>query len=562
MFKSKSKVKKYGVIILSLILMMSSLIGCSKNEPANTNTADDTNIEVTENETVKEPKIFTYSIGSDPATFDPQLNTAGDGVTINSNLFEGLVVTDEKMQPLPGVAKDWEISSDGLEYTFYLREDAKWKDGTPITTEDFIYSWSRVLNPEINAKYASHLFYLKNAKAIYNGDMDISKLGVEAVDTHTLKVTLEASTPYIMQLFARNIYAPVHKDTVEANPENWAAHPETCMSNGPFIMKEYALNERVVLVKNENYWNSDAIKLDELRFVFIGDSGTALSAFEMGEIDGTASIPSAQIPTLILQNDEFHVRPRLSTRYLAFNNQVAPLDNIKVREALSKSVDRSLITDNITLGGEVPATGIVPFNMIVDGKDFRETAGDYGISVTAMVEESQALLAEAGYPNGEGWPEGVELIYSDNDLYKSIAEALQQMWKTTLNIDIELVSVESKVANERRRNGEFTITIAGWGADYSYPLTFLDMWTSESGTNYARYNNPEYDDLINQVRNSSDPAESLALLYKAEELAIGTDYIIAPLHYRNRLILMRKNTSGWYINSLGKYYFMYTDVNN
>lgn len=507
-----------------------------------------------------EPKVFTYAISQEPPTIDPQLNSSGDGLTINSNLFEGLVRSDEMMQPVPAVATHWDISDDGLVYTFYLREDAHWKDGSPITAEDFVYSWTRVLDPNLGAKYANQMFYIKNGEAIYNGEMSPDQLGVEIIDDHTLEVTLEAPTLYIMEMFARNVFAPIDKDTVEANPEDWMLHPETCMSNGPFVLKDYAVNEHFILEKDPNYWNADAINVDEIHFVFIGDSGTSFAAFNAGEIDGTASFPSAETPSLMLNSDELHIRPRLSTLYVVFNTQVAPLDNPDVREALSKAIDRQLIIDSITMGGELPASGFVPPNMTVEGQDFRETAGDYGISATAMVEEAQSILAEAGYPNGEGWPAGVELVYADSATTKAICEALQEMWKTNLNITIELVAVESRVQKARRNDGEFMITTSGWGADYAYPMTFLDMWVDGSGTNYANYDNPEFDRLISAAKATSNTAEAADLLYEAEAMMIGRDHIIAPLNYRSRLILMKDYTSGWYIDTLGKYYFMYVDV--
>lgn len=557
------KIKKYFMMLLALIMVVSMLAGCgSKNETDTPGTGGNGKPAATADPTEgpKEPKVFVYGMGSDPETIDPQINSGGDGMTINSNLFEGLVVTDADLTSKPGVAESWSISDDGLVYTFNLRKDAKWSDGSPITTADFVYSWTRVLNPELGAKYSSQMFYIKNGEAIFKGEMDISEFGIEAVDEHTFKVTLEAPTQYMLQLFARGVFAPVKKDVVEANPDTWTKNAETCIGNGPFILKDYSVNEHFVLVKDENYWNADAIKVDEIKFVFIADSNTSLAAFNAGEIDGTTNIPSAEKPILMQQSDEFNIRTRLSTRYMIFNNQHEILSNVKVREALSKAIDRQLIVDNVTMSGETPAAGFVPPGMIVEGKDFNETAGDYGIKPSAMVEEAQAALAAAGYPNGEGFPE-LEFMYADTDLYKRMAEVLQEMWKKNLNIDIKLSAIESKVYKSRRTEHDFEITISGWSADYSYPLTFIDMWIQGARTNYADYQNDEFDAIIRDIRNTADPAKSAELLYEAEEMFIGRDFIISPLYYNVSTILMKDYTSGWYTNALGKHYFMYTDIN-
>lgn len=497
-----------------------------------------------------EYSVLIFNGEIDPPTLDPQLNTISHGSLIIYNMFEGLVKTNTRNEQTPGVAEKWEISDDGKQYKFFIRDDAKWSDGKAVTAYDFEYAWKRAVNPANAVKYVNHMFYLKNAKDIFDGKKPMEELGVEVVDEKTLIATLEAPVPYMLEMFSFGVYKPVREDIVEKNPDNWTTNPDTCISNGPFKMTEYKMNDRLTLVKDENYWDQDRVKLNELQFVFIEEEGTALSAFQAGEIDGLLNIPTQQIPTLMMESDEFFIKPRLRLTYAAFNVTAFPFDNIKVREAFTKSIDRQKIVDTVILTGEIPASGFVPHGLIVNGKDFREEGGNFGIQPTVMLEEAQKALAEAGYPNGEGWPKNVEYLYNTNDLNKKIAETLQEMWKKNLNVDVSLVNVESKVHSQRRHSGDFQIARAGWGADYNHPMTFLDLFTSEAGNNTPQYRKAEYDSLIEQAKLSTDSEKTIELLHKAEEMFMN-DWAVCPISYATQPIMMKEHVKNWDLSPLG-----------
>lgn len=545
--------KKKIILFCICITMISTLmLGCAKKEESPIVDNDNQEDQEPSTDIVKEPAIMIYNAGGDPPTLDPQLNTKSEATLINLNLFEGLVKMDGDGKIIPAVAETWDISDDGLVYTFHLNKDAKWSDGQAVTASDFDYSWKRALNPENAVKSVNYMFYLKNAEAAYKGEKDADEIGLKVIDEYTFEVTLESPVPYIMELYSYGVYNPVRKDIVEANPDRWTLSPETCVSNGPFKMSSFKMNEKIILVKDENYWNSkNKGKLDELHFVFIEDSSTALKAYEAGEIDGLGSIPSEEIQRLMMEGDELKVVPKLSTTYFAYNVGKSPLDNAKVREALTLAIDKEVIVKAFPQGLYVPATGFVSVALTLEGNNFREIGDKNGpvIPRSGDVEKAKLALAEAGYPDGNGFPE-VEYLYNTNDSNKKIAEILQEMWKQNLNIDISLVNVESKVSSERRHNGQFQIARAGWGADFNHPMSFLDLFTSDAGNNTPQYRNPEYDNLIREAKQALDPDDIIELLHKAEDMILS-DYAICPLFYSNNLALTKDKFKDVKFSSLG-----------
>lgn len=537
---------------LLLVVLTVAILGCGAQQ------AGDKNKDVEESKSnmaksAEGPQIMIYDLSEEPPTIDPQLNSKSQGSTIIGNLFEGLTRTDKDYNILPGMASHWDVSDDGLTYTFYLR-DTKWSDGKDVTSNDFIFAWQRAILPETGAKYASQLFSVKNGQKVYNGTMDVSELGVRAIDDKTLEMTLEAPISYILELIADSVYMPVREDIVSKNPDSWSTTPENCVSNGPFKLVEHVINDKMRLVPNENYWDSERVQLDELKFTFILDETTRLSAFEAGEIDGFAGVPTQDIPRLKIESSEFYILPGFSTYHNPFNVNKYPMDNAKVREAMVKSIDRETIINTVLMGAGAPASGFVPKGLILNGEDFREAGGDYGILPTAQIELAQGLLSEAGFPNGEGWPKGVEYVFKASGTNQKIAEVLQEMWKQNLNIDINLVVVEGKVESERRRSGNHYLSRSGWGGDYYSPMTFLDIFTSYSGNNSTGYNNPEFDRLIEAAKLETDLAKSLELMHQAENLALG-QYIVNPVYYPTKNVMMKDYVKNWGVPPMGPVLF-------
>lgn len=549
-------------LIMTAIMTGTLLLGCTKTKENEGEKPGDGNTPVVE-ETV-EQKIV-YNLGADPKTIDPQLNSAVDGSTIIHNAFEGLMREDENSKIVPGTAEKYEVSDDGTVYTFHIRKDAKWSDGKPVVAGDFEYAWKRALNPKVAAEYAYQLFYIKNGAAYYNQEKVGDKVataedvGVKVIDDNTLEVTLEAPVPYFLSLAAFPTYFPVRKDIIEGNEEKWTLKPDTYISNGPFKMSEWKEKESITFVKNENYWDAKNVKLETLEVKLIDDQITYLNAFKSGEIDVIESPPQAEIPTL-LDEGTAKIYPYLGTYFYVINvsdkaKDVDPkaaeaLSNPKFRKALSLAIDRQLIVDKVAQGGQAPATSYVPAGILDSiGKEFQK---DYS-SKGANIEEAKKLLEEAGYPNGEGAPT-ITFTFNTDQGHQNIAQAVQDMWKTNLGINVELKNEEWAVFQDTRNNFQYSMARHGWIADYNDPMTFLDMWTTGNGQNNAGYSNKEYDKLIAQAKVELDDAKRTELLHKAEDILMDESPII-PLYYYTNVLCIDKNVKGTYKSPLGQMEF-------
>lgn len=540
--------KKLLALTLTAFMGFSVLAGCSGSQPADGGDAAGDSAE---------PKIVRHNLGADPQTIDPALNSAVDGAIFLVNVFEGLCKTDDKEKAVPGMAESWEVSEDGLTYTFMLR-DAKWSDGEPVTANDFEYAWKRALDPVTAAEYAYQMYYLKGGEAFNSGEGSADEVGVKAIDEKTLEVTLESATPYFLELTAFPTYFPVRKDIVEADPEGWALNMDTYISNGPFKAVEWSHNDVLRVVKNENYYNADKVMLDGIDFYMIVEESTAMSAYESGEVDYIENIPTDQIPTLQESNEDFEIQPYLGTYFYVFNTSKEPVNDPKVRQALTLAIDRQAIVDVVTKAGQKPASGFVPEGMTLsDGSSFRAAAGDFAIPPTANIEEAKKLLAEAGYPDGQGFPT-IEVMYNTLEAHKAIAEAIQEMWKQNLGINVELRNEEWKVFQETRTQGDFIIARHGWIGDYVDPMTFLDMWLSNSGNNNAQWKNDDYDQAIADSKKASG-ADRDALMMKAEKIMMD-DWITMPIYYYTKPTLLQPYVKNVHFSPLGFVFYENADI--
>lgn len=528
--------KKITALALAAVLGITMLAGCGKtteNPPAKTDTGEKTE------ETAKAGGIITHNLFSDPKSIDPALNTATDGHQVIQTVFEGLCRVDDKAQPLPGVAEKWDISDDKLTYTFHLR-DSKWSDGQPVTAQDFEYAWKRAIDPATAAEYAYQLYYVKNAEKINKGEAKPEELGVKAIDDKTLEVTLESETPYFLQLMAFPIYFPVRKDIVEKDPEGWALNMDTYIGNGPFKAVEWSHDDVLKTVKNENYYDADKVKLEGVNYVMINEASTSFSAFQSGEIDFMENVPPEQIEILQKENNpDFKIYPFLGDYFYCFNVNAKPVDDPKVRRALTYAIDRQAIIDNVTKAGQAPAKGFTPTGIYLsDGKtDFQQSVGDYGMpSDLSKVDEAKKLLAEAGYPDGKGFPT-IEILYNTNEGHKAIAEAIQAMWKENLGINVELRNEEWKVFQTSRNQKQYIVARHGWIGDYVDPMTFLDLWVTDGGNNDAGYSNPEYDKLIAAAKHSSGPERDESM--KKAEAILMEDLPVMPIYYYTNACMIR-----------------------
>ncbi|MGL5981748.1 MAG: peptide ABC transporter substrate-binding protein [Cetobacterium sp.] len=503
-------------------------------------------------------KAISYNLGADPRTVDPQLNTAVDGSVVAANVFEGLYAEGENGVAVPGVAESVDISADGKVYTFKIRETAKWSDGKPVTANDFVYAFKRALNPETGMEYAYQLFYLMNGEKVYNGEVNEADLGVQALDDRTLQITLENSTPYFLSLTTMPVYVPLREDIVKGNSA-WAIDAKTYIGNGPFKVGEWSPKESITLVPNEYYWARSEVKIDELRLDMIVDDKTSLNAFKSGEIDIITSPPSSEIPSL-LSSGEAKVYPYLGTYFYAVNmtgNNSNPevakfLGNSKVRKALALSLNKKLIADEVVKGGQSPARSFVPQGILAtDGEDF--TRNSKYLPEEGDVQLAQKLLVEAGYTTPESMPK-ITFTFNTGDGHAMVAQAVQDMWKKNLGVDVEIKNEEWAVFQTTRSSKNYDIARHGWIADYNDPMNFLDLWISGGGNNDAGYSNPQYDAYLRDAQKESDPKKRTELLHKAEDILME-DMPVIPLYYYTNVVVANPKVKGWISSPLGGYFF-------
>lgn len=539
-------VKKKKIILFSLILITSVIISsCDTRNQQGQNGATPT----------PKPVELAVHVGSEPDTIDPALNTASDVSTMLIHAFEGLMTLDMNGTPVYAQAESHTVSGDGLTYTFKLREGLKWSDGKPLTANDFVYSWNRAVSPRTAADYA----YMFECIEGYNK----GKLNVTATDDRTLVVKLNAITPYFLELCAFPAFFPVRQDIVEANPDTWTLNPSTYIGNGPYMLQEWVHDSYILFKKNPNYWNAANITgPDTIRFMLMSDDNAILAAFKNGEILFADSIPTDEIDAW-KDKPEFNLHSQLGTYYISFNVTKPPLNNPMVRKALVLAVDREYIVKNIGKAGQQPAGAFVPTGLSdVDiTKEFRKVGGDYYNPSSEAFEdnlkEAKKLLADAGYPNGEGIPT-IEYIYNEGSGHQLIAEALQSMWKE-IGVNVSLSSQEWNTFLNTRKNGEYYMARNGWTADFNDPICFLDMWITGSGNNDAQWSNKEYDELISRIKSSSDRKERMELMHRAEDM-LFEEWILCPIYYYVDIYLKSEKLEGFYSSPLGYKYFMYTTI--
>ncbi|MDR1212100.1 MAG: peptide ABC transporter substrate-binding protein [Spirochaetaceae bacterium] len=517
-------------------------------------------------ETVKESQI-TAVVASEPNTIDPALNTAVDGAIYLVHAFEGLYkyVDNGRGDAVlaPGQAQSEPtktVNPDGtVTYVFKLRSGLKWSDGQALTAKDFVYGWQRLVDPETAADYSYQLDMVKNANEIMAGALDKSQLAARAVDDLTLEVILTYDCPYFFEIFAFPAVFPVREDIIAKAGDQWTFSPSTYIGNGPYRLREWVHNSYLLFEKNPNYYDP-ASGPDLIRFALMDDDNAQLAGFRNGEIDFIEEMPVDEIPTL-LANGELNIVPYLGTYFVCFNNQKAPFTDVRVRKAFSLAIDRNYIVSQITQTGELPATAYVPSG-IVDagggGTDFRQVGGAYYKTGTAdyqaNVEEARQLLAAAGYPGGRGFPV-VEYAYNTNDRHRAIGEALQDMWRTALGVNVTLANQDWAVFLDNRKVGNYQIARHGWIADYNDPISFLDMWVTGGGNDDAQYAVPEYDRLIANAKSTSVPADRMRFMHQAEDIVMGRDHAVGPIYFYTQKYMINPKLSGLYYTPLGFFYF-------
>ena len=551
--------KKLLALFLVLVMIFTVVLtGCSK--PAETPKDPDKPVtEVPPTEPVASGEsVFNWNIGADPKTIDPVLNGASDGGNVINQTFEGL--TREKSGTIyPGIAKDWAVSEDGLTVTFNLRE-SNWSDGSPLTANDFVYSWKRGMDPATASEYSWIWEYTNIVGAFdaVNG-ASLDEVGVKAVDDYTLEIMLDTPTDYIVSLLSFYHFLPTKQSAVEAGADGaWAKDSTKAVSNGPFILTDYKIGSGLSLVKNPEYWNAAEVKIDKIEGKFIDEQATAFTAYQSGDLDFLPSVPPAEISSLIAEDPNFHVFPLLGTYYYNINMDLELYKDPLVRRAMNLAIDRELIVETMA-SGQVPATGFVPPGFLDhEGKDFFEVSGMYGLATDASkVEEAQKLLAEAGYPNGEGFPE-FTIMYNTSEGHQLAAELVQEMLKTNLGMKVKLENQEWAVFQDTRKAGDFEISRGGWLTDFMDPMGMLAIFTTENAYNDPNFSNARYDELLSTAAKTIGK-EHFEALYEAQDILMAELPIITVYHY-TEVMLVNPKIQGWDRSVLGTIDFSNAEI--
>jgi oligopeptide ABC superfamily ATP binding cassette transporter, binding protein len=479
---------------------------------------------------------------AEPGTLDPAKARGTHESWPLQHLFAGLTRVNKDGKVENVLADKIEVSEDGKVYKVTLKDGLKWSDGNPVTAEDFEFSWKRVLDPKLESQYAYQLYYLAGAEDYNKGKGKAEDVGVKALDPKTLQVTLKQPTAYFDSLMAFYTYYPVSKKVVEANPD-WAKDPKTFVSNGPFVLKEWTHNAKIVMDKNPNYFEADKVKIDGIDLDIIEDQSTVYQKYVAGEYNMVVELPTEVVAKLRAENNpELVIGPNVALYYYNLNPAIKPLNNVKVRKALSLALDRKVITDQITQGGQLPATAIVPPGLLDDtGKEFSEANKDM---IKTDIEEAKKLLTE-GLAEEKMTPADVKLtiLYNTSENHKKIAEAIQQMWNKELGINTTLENVEFKVKIDRENAHQFEISRSGWVGDYLDPMTFVDLWITGASNNYVNYSNPEYDKLVKEAQTSTDKKLRMDNMKKAEKMILE-DMAIIPIYFYTHPYAVKSNVKG------------------
>ncbi len=530
---SKTLIQRAAIVTFCLVLF-----GCRRHE-----TAVDAGLRT---------QTLLLGNGAEPADLDPALIVAWNDSNIAYALFEGLTWIDERTtQPIPAAALNWDVSTDGRVYTFHLRPTGRWSNGDPVTAADFVYAYRRMLTPSFGAQYSYMLWAIKNAEAYNEGKLtDFSQVGVKALDALTLQVTLEQPTPYLPALAAHSTWLPVHQATVEKygrfdqRDSAWT-RPGNLVGNGPFVLKAWIPNGKVVVEKNPQYYDSARVRLNRIEFFPMEDHQAEESAFRAGQLHVTYGLPYASISRVrreqpgTLQSDAL-----LSSFYLFFNVRRAPFDNPKLRRALSLAVDRDTIAKNVLLGAQQAAASFTP-----------PDCGGYTprASVPTDLALAKKLLAEAGYPDGRGLPT-IEVLSYQTESFVHVLEVIQAEWAKNLGIHITITPQELKMLFRNQHEGNFALAGASWIADYPDPLTFLGIMVSGGGNNWPGWSDKTFDELLKKAGQTSDPAQRFEYFQQSEARLLDQAPLI-PLFFETQNYLKQPTVRGWIPSKLNYHRF-------
>lgn len=493
--------------------------------------------------------VLRVGAGAEPQNLDPYRVTGHNEHRILTSLFEGLTtLNQETLAVEPGAAESWTVSPDGLVYTFTINPNARWSNGTPVTAHDFIYGWKRHLSARLGSEYVYMLWCIVNAEDYTKGKItDFSQVGAKALDDKTLEVTLKYPVPAFLSMQIHYSWFPVLQANVEAfgtiddpNNSKWTL-AGNMVSNGPFKLVEWSPNQIIRVVQNEHYWDASQVKLDGIEFYPYSSLPTEEREFRSGRLDVTESLLATKIETYRSEHPELlHIDPLVGTYFYRMNTTRKPLDDPRVRRALAMSIDRQSICDSVLFGAVVPATAFTPPGLAGYSPE---------ASIPYNVDEARKLLAEAGFPNGQGM-RPLDILFNESEDHRRIAEAIQDMWKKNLNVEARPAQQEWKVYLNSLTTLDYDVARSAWIADYLDPINYLECFQTGGGNNRTGWSSPEFDALVEQARLSPDQNVRFPLLQQAEKLLLEGAPLAPIYSYRQRFLLSPR-VQGLKSNMLG-----------
>jgi len=492
--------------------------------------------------------VFNRGNSADPESLDPHKTSTIYEADILRDLFLGLTTENAKSEIIPGAAESWTVSADGKVYTFKLRAGALWSDGSPVTANDFVFAWQRVVDPATAGEYAYMLAPVVNAEDITAGKKKPDEMGVKAVDDSTFEVTLNAPTPYFLEMLTHQATYPVSKANIEAKGADFTK-PGNLVSNGAYTLAEFVPNDHIKVVKNPKFYDAANVKIDSVNFIPTEDRSTAMKRFEAGELDSNNDLPTEQLTDLKAKfGDQINIGPYLGTFYFVFKITKAPWDNVKLRHAVSMAIDRDYLAEKVWQNSMIPSYSFVPPG--ISGYETRTT--DYAeMSQIDREDAAKKVLAELGY--GPDKPLKMEIRYNTSENNKNTAVAIQEQLKP-LGVEVTLLNTDTKTHyGHLEQHGDFDVARAGWIADYKDPENFLALCKSGTGNNYSEYTDKEYDDLLAKAAASADPAERMKTLSDAEAIGVARDLCVLPLLYYSYKNIVSSKVKGWEDNVMDRH---------
>lgn len=482
--------------------------------------------------------VYNRGNSADPESLDPHKTSTVYEAHILRDLFEGLVMQDQDAEMIPGAAESWTVSDDGTIYTFKLRQDAVWSDGSPVTAEDFVYAFRRLEDPATAAEYASMLYVVKNAEEVNTGKAKPEELGVKAVDDLTFEVTLKSPTPYFLEMLTHQSTYPVSKAAIEKLGDDWIK-PGNLVSNGAYTLAEFIPNDHIKLVKNPKFHDAENVKIDVVNYFPTEDRSTAIKRFEAGELDSNDDIPTEQMSDLKAKfGDQLQIGPYLGTYYYAIKTDKAPWDNAELRNAVSMAIDRDFLAEKVWQNSMLPGYSMVPPG--IEGYE-SALASFADKSQIDREDEAKAILEKLGY--GPNNPLKMEIRYNTSENHKNTAVAIQEQLKP-LGVEVSLINTDTKTHYSLlEQKGDFDVARAGWIADYKDPESFLGISRKASGNNYANYDSPKFEELMDQAAAAGGkPEERLKYLSEAERVLVDDVPNLPLLYYSYKNLISPKLT--------------------